>query len=134
MKVRRRIGFIFVALILIAGILWWLLSGRHPYADLRADQIQSASVRLIPPSVQYELSADQIEDLCRQMQSVVIYRTFSPEPMAGQFVEFTLTFQDGAVHTVQPFGTLISLDGIFYQTAYEPSEALNQFANQHIPT
>ena len=119
--------------LLIAGFGLWLIMGEHPFAQLDGSQIQSVHVRLIPPSVQYELSEDQIDEFCTQLQDVAIYRTFSPEPMAGQFVEFTILLQSGTTYTVQPFGELITIDGVSYKAAYPPSEALNAFANKNIP-
>ncbi len=133
MKSRPLVFGITLTVLLIAGLGLWLNMGQHPFAQLEESQIQSVHVRMIPPSVQYELSEDEITEFCTRLQDVVTYRTFSPEPMVGQFVEFTILLQDGTTCTVQPFGKLITIDGVSYKAAYSPSEALNAFANKNIP-
>ena len=133
MKPRLLVCGALAAVVFAVGLAVWLTGGNHPFESLECAQVQAVQVRLIPPSVQYELNEEEIEEFCGLLRSVVSYRIFSPEMMSGQFVEFTLFFQDGSSHTVQPFGDLITIDGETFQAAYDPNEALNHFANQHIP-
>ncbi|WP_367924371.1 hypothetical protein [uncultured Ruthenibacterium sp.] len=133
MKTRLLLPGILGLVVLSIGIVVWMTSGTHPFSTLEANQIESVHVRMIPPSIQYELSNEKAEEFCKLLNDVVTYRTFSPEPMTGQFVEFTVQMQNGEIHTIQPFANIITIDDVTYQTAYDPSEALNHFANQNIP-
>ena len=127
---RWKIFLLWAALLFAAGAVV-VCVGRRPMDSLRGEEIARVTVRLIPPSTQYTLTEtealEQVAALCRDVR---IYRHASPTDMAGQFVEYSIEKKDGSRLTVQPFGTLLWINGTCYKTASAPSEALNLCANQ----
>lgn len=133
MKLQKRYiliggGVLAVLLALAAGLLFW---GRRPFRDLEAADIAAASVTLMPPDVTLELDAGEIETLAELLGGLRITRPDqSYTEYAGQAVQFAVTFADGTETEVMEYNPFLILDGTGYRTAYEPCEALNNFANE----
>lgn len=109
----------------------WLCAGRAPLRDLSTQQLRSVTVRMIPPSVQFELrGTDVLEQASALLREVRVYRHMSPQPASGQFVEFVLEMQDGTRVTVQPLGSVVWLNGECFAAKSAPNEALSAFANK----
>lgn len=88
----------------------------------------SATAQLMPPDKTIEVT--EIDKLTGYLNDVVIYRKDnSYSEYVGQAVVFTLSMADGTQTKVMEYNPFLVIDGIGYQTKYEPCEALNQFAN-----
>ena len=117
-----------VLLALAAGLLFW---GRRPFRGLEAADIAAASVTLMPPDVTLELDAAEIETLAELLGDLRITRPDqSYTEYTGQAVLFTVTFADGTETEVTDYNPFLIVDGTGWRTAYEPCEALNNFANE----
>ena len=107
------------------------MSGRRPFAGLRAEDIREARVSLMPPDVEYVLTEEETEELAALLREVVLYRRDdSYREYSGQGVVFTLTMEDGNQVKAVDYNPFFVLDGEGYRTKYNPCEALNRFANQ----
>ena len=131
---RKRIWIIALACVVAvaAGLAAWHLVcravGEKPFADLKASDLQSATVRLMPPDETYQVV--ELKELVSYLQNLVIYEEDnSYTEYAGQAVAYTLTMTDGTERTVTAYAPFLILDGIGYRTKYEPCNALNQLAN-----
>ena len=104
------------------------LTGEKRFKDLDVNEIASAAVHLTPPD-----KTLQIEDtgkLVELLKDVVLYeQDDSYTEYSGQGVTFTLTMTDGSQTNILAYNPFLVVDGVGYQTAYEPCEALNQYAN-----
>ena len=117
-----------VLLALAAGLLFW---GRRPFRGLEAADIAAASVTLMPPDVTLELNTEEIETLAAMLGDLRITRPDqSYTEYTGQAVLFTVTFADGTETEVTDYNPFLIVDGTGWRTAYEPCEALNNFANE----
>ncbi len=124
------LGFCLAALAIAVGLAV-LLSGRRPFAGLRAEDIREARVSLMPPDVEYVLTEEETEELAALLREVVLYRRDdSYREYSGQGVVFTLTMEDGNQVKAVDYNPFFVLDGKGYRTKYKPCEALNRFANQ----
>lgn len=103
--------------------------GEKPYKDLDAAQIAYATVHLSPPDKTVQIV--DIEELVGYLKGVVIHNEDnSYTEYAGQGVTFTLTMTDGAQTKIMAYNPFLVIDGVGYQTDYEPCEALNSYANE----
>lgn len=129
-KGKRTIALIAFACVLLSGIAGFAgSSGKKPFENLKASEIASAAVRLIPPDKTVRIV--ETEELAEYLNQVVIYRRDdSYKEYAGQAVIFTLTMTDGRRTEVMACNPFLVIDGAGYRTKYEPCEALNQYANQ----
>ena len=124
------IAAIVLAVVLIFSIGLSVI-GRRPFKNMKAEEIQSISIHLWPPNETMELSQDEIEELVILLQQVKIYNpSWLHLASGGQSNIMTITFQDGSVKEVNEFGSILIIDGMGYRAAYEPNEAINQFANK----
>lgn len=104
--------------------------GEKPFKDLMPSEITAASVRLVPPDMEMELTEAEIAQLVNLLNNVVIYqRDESYSEYAGQWVEFTLTKQDGTQLSVAVYNPFIVMDGAGYRIKHDSCEELNRFAN-----
>lgn len=132
MKINKLRGSLIITAVIIIAVLILVVSrpwGRKPFKDLSAEDISSVSLELMPPGRTFDLTTDQITDLADGLQDIIIYKEEPLEPLAGQAVIFNITYTDGTTVKVEPMGSLMQIDGVRYQTKYEPSEELNRFAN-----
>lgn len=121
-----------VVIILAGGLGWYFLGGgvgKKPFADLKASDIQSATVRLSPPDATYHVL--DLEKLTGYLQNLVIYEEDnSYTEYAGQGVIYTLTMADGTERTVTAYNPFLIVDGVGYRTKHEPCEALSRYGNK----
>lgn len=119
-----------VVCICLLGIVVFAFSFRKkPFRDLDSSEIESATVRLIPPDKTIQImEKDQLADF---LNDVVIYnRDDSYTEYDGQGVIFTLTMSDGTQTEIMAYNPFLVIDGVGYRTKYEPCNALNSFANR----
>lgn len=127
---RRIIGAIIVFCLMAILFIGIRAAGKKPFQELTPDEIMAASVRLIPPDVEVALTEADVEQLVDILNDVVIYQGDSSySEYEGQWVEFTITKQDGTEVSVAAYSPFLVMDGVGYQTKYEPCEELNRFAN-----
>lgn len=108
-----------------------LAAGRRPFRTLRAEDIRSAQVRLLPPDVTADLEPADIETLAALLREVrVTRRDGSYTEYDGQAVVFTLTMADGAAVEAMAYAPFFIIDGVGYRAAYGPCAALSNFGNQ----
>ena len=102
--------------------------GKRPFKDIDGADIVSATVELMPPDVELEIS--DTEELAVLLRSVVIYREDdSYKDYAGQAAVFTLIMEDGTAVEITDYTPFVIIDGVGYKAKYEPCQALNSFAN-----
>ena len=117
-----------LALAILLLCLFPELSGRRPFKDMDGADILSATVELMPPDVELEVS--DTEKLAELLRQVVIYRQDdSYRDYAGQAAVFTLSMDDGTVVEITEYTPFVIIDGVGYKAKYEPCEALNSYAN-----
>lgn len=117
-----------LALAILLLCLFPELSGRRPFKDMDGADILSATVELMPPDVELEVS--DTEKLAELLRQVVIYRQDdSYRDYAGQAAVFTLSMDDGTVVEITGYTPFVIIDGVGYKAKYEPCEALNSYAN-----
>lgn len=110
-------------------IIFVFASGRKPYKDLEAAQIVSAAVQLSPPGKTIQITeTNELVDLLKDV--VVYYKDNSYTDYGGQGVTFTLVMTDGTQTSIMEYNPFLVIDGVGYQTKYEPCEALNHYANR----
>lgn len=128
---RKRTIIISLICILTAAVIMIIfaaVSGRKPYKDLEAVQIVSATVQLSPPDKTIQIT--EIKELVDLLKDVVIYHEDnSYTEYSGQAVTFTLVMADGTQTSIMAYNPFLVIDGVGYQTKYEPCEALNHYAN-----
>lgn len=101
---------------------------KRPFADLKAEDIESAAVQLLPPDRTVEVT--DFAQLAEALNAVVIYRKDnSYKESCGQAVIYTVALKDGRQFTVNAYNPFLVIDGIGYRTEYEPCERLSQIAN-----
>lgn len=118
-------------LVLAGGVLAKLfLIGEKPLRNLSRSEVAAATVELYPPDATLELTQADIEELVPILNRVVTYRRDDTYREAdGQAVIFILTMTNGSQIKVQAYNPYIVIDGVGYQTKYEPCEDLNQLGN-----
>lgn len=127
-KIRGRLIIPAVCTLLAAAILFAPAIGRRPFRRLKASEIASADVLLMPPDRTVQIP--ETEELAGYLNDVVIYnRDDSYTEYAGQAVLFTLTMTNGTQTKVMAYSPFLVIDGIGYRTKYQPCEALNRYAN-----
>lgn len=134
MKKKKSTGRVIVAITVLCVIAIFFRGirsrGEKPFKDLTTGEVTAASVRLTPPDTEVSLTEEEIVQLVNILNNVVIYQQDgSYFEYNGQWVEFTLTKQDGARLSIVAYNPFLVLDGTGYRTKYEPCEELNRFAN-----
>lgn len=129
MKIFKR-WIILIGCLLLSGIaIFVICSGEKPFNNLEPSEIVSAAVRLTPPDKTIQIT--EIEKLVDYLNDVVIYdKDNSYTEYSGQGVIFTLTMADDTQTEIMAYNPFLVIDGMGYKTAYEPCEALNQYANR----
>lgn len=125
---KHKILYILSVCVIIAGILSFLSPGKKPFKDLEAWEIESATVRLLPPDKTVQIMEPR--ELVDYLKDVVIYnRDDSFNEYSGQAVIFTIQKTDGTQVEIMEYNPFIVIDGIGYKCKYDPCEALNNYAN-----
>ncbi|MEG2139111.1 MAG: hypothetical protein RRY64_10690, partial [Oscillospiraceae bacterium] len=90
---------IFVSMIVILVVALLLIIqpwAEKPFKNLSTSEISSVSVELLPPEKSFDLSDDNIAELIKILNSVVIYNKDSSHTQySGQAVIYTITKADG---------------------------------------
>jgi hypothetical protein len=129
MKKNNKILIVVLACVIIAGIVCIVLSGKKPFKNLSATNVESATVLLIPPNETIKIT--DIEEMTGYLRDVVIYNEDnSYTEYSGQGVIFTLAMTDGTQVEVEAYNTFIIIDGVGYKCKYEPCKALSNYANR----
>lgn len=129
MKKRTIIIAVALAIILACFSLWFAFSGDRPFKNLKAENVVSASVELLPPDATIQIA--EIKELVSCLNDVVIYnKDNSYTEYCGQAVIFTLNLSDGSQMRIQAYNPFVIINGIGYKCKYEPCEALNSYANR----
>lgn len=129
---KKALSLFILAVITIAGfIIGKSFGGAKPFHGLSVSEISSISVKLSPPDVTFELTANDIEEVVDILHTIVVYsKDNSYRNYAGQAVVLTITKTDGTHVTATAFNPFFIIDGIGYKTKYEPCEKLNSWANK----
>lgn len=129
MKIFKRLTIVFGCLLLSGIAISVFCFRKKPFNNLEPSEIVSATVRLAPPDKTIQIT--EIEKLADYLNDVVIYnKDNSYTEYSGQGVIFTLTMTDGTQTEIMAYNPFLVIDGVGYKTAYEPCEALNQYANR----
>ncbi|MFI3225891.1 MAG: hypothetical protein R3Y09_00665 [Clostridia bacterium] len=124
---------ILAIVLVIAAVLLMVYKpwGEKPFKDLSVDEIQSVSVKLVPPDETFSLSSDEITELTNILNLIVIYaEDNSYDQYAGQAVIYEITKNDGSVLEVNAYNPFLIIDGTSYKTKYRPCEELNSLGNR----
>jgi hypothetical protein len=121
---------VILACAIIVGVVCIVLSGKKPFKNLNATDVESATVLLMPPDETIQIT--DIEKLTGYLRNVVIYNEDnSYTEYSGQGVIFTLAMTDGTqVEVVEAYNLFIIIDGVGYKCKYEPCKALSNYANR----
>lgn len=105
--------------------------GEKPLAELRAEDVASAEIYLIPPDSTITITdAVSLSELVEILNQLVIYeQDDSGRDYDGQLVQATITKTDGTTIEVGAYNPFLYVDGVCYRTEYEPCETLNAFGN-----
>lgn len=103
--------------------------GKKPFKDLKASEISFATVCLTPPDKTLQIT--NLEELTEYLKATIIYKKDnSYTEYAGQGVLYTLTMTDGTQTKIMAYNPFLVIDGVGYQTKYQPCKKLNQYANR----
>lgn len=131
LSVRKRI--IVVCIVVIAVISSFIINsniGTKPFKNLEANEIRSATVRLLPPDTSISLDHQEIISLVKILNEVVIYKKDnSYTEYDGQAVIYTIPKIDGSEVVICAYNPFLIINGIGYQTKYIPCEKLNVLGN-----
>lgn len=120
-----------IVTVIILLVLAAVMMGKRPFRSLKAEQIASMTVTLIPPDVTIELEPEQIQQAATLISQIITYqKDQSYTDYAGQGVIFTITMTDGTKHSIIEYNPFVVIDGVGYRTKQEPCEQLNRFANE----
>ena len=129
MKNKWRVLILIAVMLIVVLMLGWYLAGRRPFRNLKAEEIASASMEIMPPD--QEVVVEDLDELVSHLQQLVIYRQDqSYSEYAGQAVVITLEMKDGSRMEIVEYNPFVIIDGVGYRCKYEPSEQLNLYANQ----
>lgn len=129
MRTTKRLIIVFVCILLLGIVVFIFTSSKKPFKNLDSSEIESATVRLIPPDKTIQIV--EKEELADYLNDVVIYNTDnSYTEYSGQGVIFTLTMSNGTQTEIMAYNPFIVIDGVGYRTKYEPCEALGSYANR----
>jgi hypothetical protein len=118
-----------ILIVILAGIVCIVLSGKKPFKNLSATNVESATVLLIPPNETIQIT--DMEELTGYLRDLVIYNEDnSYTEYNGQVVIFTLTMTDGTQMEIDAYNPFIIVDGVGYKCKYNPCEALSSYANR----
>lgn len=122
------LGCVSVIVVAIALFVCPKVIGRKPFAELKAEDIASAAVQLLPPDKTMQVT--EIKEFVNVLNDIVIFnKDNSYNEYSGQTVIYTITLNDGKEITVNACNPCIIIDGVGYKTKYEPCERLSQIAN-----
>ena len=111
-----------------AGCIVLFTSGEKPFKDLRAEEISSATVHLLPPNDTVTIT--DIDKLVKHLNDIVIYEEDnSYSEYNGQVVIFTIIKTDGTQMTIDASNPFVVIDDVGYRCKYKPCEALSSYAN-----
>ncbi|MBC8536925.1 hypothetical protein [Feifania hominis] len=135
---RKTILLILLALLAISLCLLAVsgsLLGRRPFSRLTADKIRGVHLTLQPPEWSTELTEPaDLETLAALLQKLRVYRESNGgQHYAGQLVTYTLTLQDGTVHTIGAFTPFLFIDEVCYEAEYAPCEKIVSFGSSFLP-
>lgn len=129
MKTIKGLTVAVVCICLLGIVVFAFTFRKKPFRDLDSSEIESATVRLIPPDKTIQIM--EKGELADFLNDVVIYnRDDSYTEYDGQGVIFTLTMSDGTQTEIMAYNPFLVIDGVGYRTKYEPCNALNSFANR----
>ncbi|HCT91300.1 MAG TPA: hypothetical protein DF613_07965 [Lachnospiraceae bacterium] len=145
MKITQKLIPVFVCILLSGTVLFtWIsgktaqiieaedsapVTGKKPFEELKASEIASATVQLLPPDKTIQIT--DMEELTDFLSDAVIYQADnSYTEYVGQAAIFTLTMSDGSQIEIMEYNPFLVIDGVGYRTEYEPCEALNDYANR----
>ena len=99
----------------------------HPFQNLKASDIASATVQLLPPDTTIQIN--DLEELADLLKELIIYnRDDSYKELVGAVVKISLSMNDGSQLEIMECNPILVIDGIGYRTKYEPCEALDSWA------
>ena len=97
--------------LLLCALLFALLSGcgvgeTKPFTDLKAEDIASADIYLVPPGSTITIADDDgLSELVEILCDVTLYeQDDTGRESDGQLVEVTLTMADGTTHSISVYG------------------------------
>ncbi len=128
--------FILLAVMIFAiviGIIVFAFCGQRPFGDLKASDIVSASVHLVPPDKTIQIL--EVHELVSHLKDVVVYnKDSSYHNYCGQGVTYLLVMSDGNQAEITAYNPFVIINGVGYRTKYEPCEKLNYYANKLLST
>lgn len=117
-----------VIVIAAAALICTNFIGRKPFASLKAEDIASATVRLVPPD--QTVPVTDLNKLAAALNDAVIYRKDnSYTEYNGQAVIYTIVLNDGTERTVNFFSPFLIIDGVGYRANAESCEQLARIAD-----
>ena len=118
-----------VIVIAAAALICTNFIGKKPFASLKAEDIASASVQLLPPNRTAPVT--DLDALAAALNDAVIYRKDSSyTEYSGQAVTFTLIMADGSQEEITAYSPFLIVNGTGYRAKYGPCEQLSRYANQ----
>lgn len=148
--IMKKHKFIFITLIFIAVLLCILINidrdksvnnitelqisdnikffevSKKPFNSLKASDIESVSVRLLPPDK--TVSVKDFEELVSYLYDIEIYAQ-SDNDYTGQTIIFDIKMKDGTEINIQECSPIIKINDVSYLMKYEPNDELNIYAN-----
>ncbi len=102
--------------------------GRKPFANLKAEDIASASVRLVPPD--QTVPVTDLDALAAALNDAMVYRKDgSYTEYNGQAVIYTIVLNDGTERTVNAYSPFLIIDGVGYRANAGSCEQLARIAD-----
>ena len=127
---KKTAGVLLCAVIVIAAaaLVYTNFIGRKPFAGLKAEDIASASVQLLPPN--QTVPVTDLDKLAAALNDAVIYRKDSSyTEYNGQAVVYTIVLNDGTERTVNAYSPFLIIDGVGYRANAGSCERLARIAD-----
>ena len=117
-----------VIVIAAAALICTNFIGKKPFASLKAEDIASATVQLLPPNRTAPVT--DLDALAAALNDAVIYRKDgSYTEYNGQAVIYTIVLKDGTERAVNFFSPFLIIDGVGYRANAESCEQLARIAD-----
>jgi hypothetical protein len=99
--------------------------------DFTVENIKSIEMSC-QPDIKITFSEQQMEEFLTLLGKVNILNKSSYQVLCGQMIRFTFTMKDNSTNIVDIINPYVIINNNWYESDYEPSEQINQFANNRI--
>jgi hypothetical protein len=125
------VGVLFGVVFVLAAGLVLLNTSNRPLKTLNAADVASIEIASYPPNEAKVIDkAVDIEKIVGCLKKAVVTNQVKQNGYNGLNYICTLTFKDASRREIVISNPIVSIDGVFYNTSYSPSEKLDALYKQ----